>query len=155
MEFQAHFPAVTAREATFSDDGDKIMVLFRDGVPVEILDASVFGVVYAPVETAPEVSAQGTDPADAGDHHQARELTMANVQIGEERRIGSVGVKVFRLDLPENALPLGVREIYSITMIDKYGHASGAVIPREPSEDVIARAVDVHVRLSQAKTRRN
>ncbi len=46
MEFQARFPAVTARAAAFEDDGDRIMVLFKDGVPVEILQADVFNVVY-------------------------------------------------------------------------------------------------------------
>lgn len=80
---------------------------------------------------------------------------MPNVQIGAERRIGTVGVKVFRLDLPEDVLPAGVKEMYTIAMIDKYGHSAAAAIPRFPTDDMIARAVDVHVRMSQGKTRRN
>lgn len=80
---------------------------------------------------------------------------MPNVQIGAERKIGSVGVKVFRLDVPEHALPAGAKEMYVITMIDKFGHEAAAAIPLEPTEEVIQKAVEIHVRMSQGKTGRN
>lgn len=80
---------------------------------------------------------------------------MPNIQIGAERKIGSAGVKVFRLDIPEHALPAGAKEMYAIAMIDRYGHEAAAAIPREPTEEMIARAVYVHVRMSQGKTSRN
>lgn len=50
MEFVARFPAVTAREAKFADDGESIMMLFRDGVPLGVMPSDAFHVAYVAVE---------------------------------------------------------------------------------------------------------
>lgn len=88
MDYSARFPEVMARPATFDDDGDKFMVLFRDSLPVEILAKGVFDLVYIPAgnDDPPPfaASAPATRRPDFGKRRHARAQTAKAVKPSRE-----------------------------------------------------------------------